>query len=41
LPLWIGFDVVLIVVEQIQLNIRLPGLVQEIILIDPEIGIVL
>ena len=39
LPLWIRFDIVLIVVKQLQLNIRLSGLVQEVILIDPEIGV--
>src|SRR5580704_17057838 len=40
LPLWIGFNVVLVVVKKVQLNVRLAWLVEEIILVDPQIWIV-
>src|ERR1700733_662224 len=40
LPFWIRFDIVLIVVKQVQLNIRLSRLVEEVIFIDPEVGVV-
>src|SRR6516225_6293192 len=40
LPYRIGLDVILIVIEQVQLNISLPRLVEEVILVYPQIGIV-
>ena len=35
LPRWIRFKIVLIVIEKVQLNVRLPRLIEEIILINP------
>src|SRR5215472_9028868 len=41
LPSRVGFNVILVVVKQIQLNITLSRLVQEVILVYPQIGVVL
>src|SRR5215831_2965955 len=41
LPFRVGLDVILIVVKEVQLNIPLSRLVQEIILVHPQIGVVL
>lgn len=40
LPFGVGFDVVLVVVEEVELDIRLAGLVEEIVFIGPEVGVV-
>src|SRR5438132_10061064 len=41
LPFGVGFKVILVVVKEVQLNISLSRLVQEVILVHPQIGVVL
>ena len=41
LPFRVGLEVILVVVKEIQLNIALSRLVQEVILVHPQIGVVL
>ena len=41
LPFRVGLEVILVVVKEVQLNIALSRLVQEVILVHPQIGVVL